>query len=403
MITIKKLFNKKLKTKYQNIDRIRRHHLSMEESFLKFEFDIFKHFLDQHVSKKTQAQVLLSPYSIGICLSYISNLVNSDQTRHEIRKVLHCDNELKCSQFMTQIKSLESSVENEENQDILKTANILFTDIPSTELSEHEIGFLPDIVNFSIMCSTSSMINRTVKNRTNGRISRLTNPLINHSRSSFVMSSISLFECEWAEQYKSKFTVENHTFHGFNSSLVVPMLRLKDESVLFSFDKNCYSIELPFSKEEFSFFAMIPKKKSFKSFKKMIDSLNHEKFSYLLNSSKLTKTDLIIPKFTIETDPFNLITLMDDLNISHNLAFVSERQMSQFYQKCTFSFNEIGSIPDFSQDLVDSACLAKEKKTKSLKNSFNRPFAFFIIKHNPDIILLSGIISLPPTLQPLIE
>lgn len=367
----------------------------MEQSFLKFEFDVFKQFFNQQIYERKQTYLLVSPYSIGICFSYISNLVNSDQTRHKIRNILHYDNEIEFSQFMEQMKSLESSVENENNQDVLKTANILFTDIPSTDLSEHEIGYLPDIVNFSLMSSTSSMINRTVKNRTGGRISRLTNPFINHSRSSFVMSSISLFECEWDCHYKSKFIIENHTFHGFGSSMNVPMLCLRNESVLFSYDKTCTAINLPFSKEGFSLFIIMPKKKSLKSFKKMISTLNQEKFLYLLNSTKSTKMDLIIPKFSIETDPFNLISFMNDFGIDNNLVFASERQMSQFYQKCSFSLNEYGAIPVFSHDSTSSNCYMKEKKTKLMKSSFNRPFAFFIVKRNPDIVLLSGAITMP--------
>lgn len=367
----------------------------MNDFFLKFEFDIIHLFHNQYFYNIQQKELLVSPYSIGICLSYIANLVNSDKIRHDIIKSFHCNDNTQFSQFMERVKSIESQVETEYNQDILKTANILFTDISLNDLSEHEIGYLPDIVNFSIMCSTSSMINRTVKKRTSGRISGLINPFINCSRSSFVMSSISLFECEWDSYYKKRFTIANRTFHGFESKKIVPMIQLNSEEVLFSCDKTCFAIDLPFSKDKFSLFAIMPKKKSFRAFNKMINGLNQKKFSYLLNSTKLTRMNVIIPKFTIETDSFNIINLMERMGIENDLVFTSDRHMHQLCQKCCFSLTENGAIPIIEHNLEESYSASKNKKVKSGKYSFKRPFIFFVVRHNPDIILLSGIIAMP--------
>lgn len=373
----------------------------MEESFLKFEFDVFK-----RLNRKEKSS-LVSPYSIGICFSYLSNLVKDENTRNEIQKVLHCDKKKKYNEIIEEMRNLESSIENEYNKDNIKTANILFTDKMNDEIEVLEEEYLPNIVNLTLINSRSSTINKTVKERTGGRISRIMNPIINYSMSSFFMTSVSHFESGWSNNVKEHLGECKQIFQGFHEKNEVEMVIIEGTEINLYKDKKLRMIEIPFSNEEFSFMMIKTKKKSARSFYKMIEKMNFEQFSKIQENKKKKNIQIIFPKFDIETDTFNINDYLREIGIKHKIEINTNCHMNQIIQKCSISINCEGCINviketrDEYKTKHDSNKGHKSKKTKKTKKSkkesmiFNRPFIFFIVKHKPNIIIHSGVMLMP--------
>ena len=366
----------------------------MENSFLHFEFDLFRIIYADKITKHSVPHPIISPYSIGICLSYLSNLVQSDTARLEIKKALHY-NSHDYSIFLSAIKEFESRVDHSTTSDVFKTANIIFTDIDTSNMSENQVGILPEIMNYSILDSTSSTINKAVKSKTSGRISKLVNPMTKPSHNSIVMSSISLFEGLWKQPFNSYF---HHSFHGFDKRYSIPMLQMNSAEVLYTEDKTCFAISIPFLKYDFSFVAILPRKKSFKKFVKFLKEFNEKKFLQIMDSLQPKTMNVIIPKFKIETSSFDLMNYVHEFGINHKLVMPHNRNFSQFCQKCVFELNEFGTVPLTEVHNTESQNMSIIcEKLKSDKTSFKRPFVYFLVKNNPKVVLLSGTFTKPTT------
>ncbi|OHT16098.1 hypothetical protein TRFO_13413 [Tritrichomonas foetus] len=355
----------------------------MEASFGSFEFDLIRSFFIDSEKKSSSPQPLLSPYSVGLCLSYLSNIVQSDKSRREIWKSLYTEIGTPFPFFAEGIKKIQNSVEM--NCPSLTTANLIFTSMSPSLLEENEQSFVPQVVNFSIFDTPSSVINKTVKARTNGRISRIMNPMMRMLQGNMAMTSVAVFESLWLHKFDG---IYDHKFHGFKSSKVVPMMQMT-KAIDFCEDKSCFAIDLPFKEGNVSFMAVMAKKKGEKQFYRLLKKFDYSKFTNLIKSKNKKNMNVIIPQFTIETDSFNLIPKLEKLGIHSKLILGSNANLAHFRQKCVFCINEKGSVPEVSTAYV------RCPKIRTDRFSFNRPFLFFIVNHDKNIVLFSGVMTNP--------
>ena len=346
-----------------------------KSAFLSFQLDLFK--------ENCAIEPLISPYSIQICLAQIVNMIVSYIDRNNVIKVLRC----KSGNFFNYNKILLENMKTIERCKSINTANIIFTTNDGSSYhrlkkSNKSMALQVESLN-SLMKSIPSMINRIVKNKTNGRIKELMNPMMKLSSNKVAISSVINFEARF------KFPFDNHSIHkfyGFNETREMLMLVSEKREVAYSKGFGMVMIDLPFEDDKTSLIIIKPHKRGESQFKKMIQNLNKTSFQRLMNKRKVSKFDILLPELNIETDSCNCFDELSAIGLKKK-EFVLETQdkLNHFRQKCTFCLNKYGSIPE-DNDFIPE----KKRKAKFPKLTFNRPFIYFVYNKKPQTILLSG-------------
>lgn len=397
------------------------------KDFFAFELSLFRN--------SYQDVPVMSPYSTGVCLSYLANLVQTEETRNNIIKLLHSSPKKYPLYFETVLNMI--NLFEDKYRATIMTANILFTKerqsssfialSPANRQTmlnfDRANQIVPEVVGLdNILDSASTIINRTIRKKTNGRIKNLMNPLMNGSHHVVAMSSILCYENELMTPFDHQ---SFHQFHGFknskhcnlrsytidfsskdnnsqssstyssSSSMIKPikgeankllMLTMFHQDIKVSAGYKMKMIQLDFKNDDTSFFAILPNKKGLKSFEKMVKSLNYKRFHHLLQKQKTKRIDLLIPQINMETDSLNCYDQIQKMGFpDRSMTLESGEQLLHFRQKCIFSLNKKGTK-------VGNIDTNTEKKInlKNPKLEFNRPFIFFVIKKDPEVILLSG-------------
>ncbi|OHS93396.1 hypothetical protein TRFO_11801 [Tritrichomonas foetus] len=346
----------------------------INKSFLSFEIELFKVSYDKGP--------LISPYSIGVCLTKIFNLINSDEDKLLLLKVLKCNT----NDFSNYSNKMTKIVKDIEQNLSIKTANLLFkeTEFEPNKCEQYNNQNFPEIIQLnSLINSTPSSINKIVKSKTNGRIKELMNPMMRMNDNHVAMSSVTTFEC----RFKNPFTNHSkHRFHGFHESKATFMMVKKRENIIYSRRKGMTMVQLPFEDDKTSLCLIMPNKKGEKYFHRMIEKMNLKTFQSLFSHRITKKLDLMIPELDIETDSFNCFDHLAKLGIeSESFHLENEDKLIHFRQKCSFSLNKKGTVPK------DNNFVPEEKKNIHYpKVAFNRPFLYFVMNHRPEVVLLCG-------------
>lgn len=387
-----------------------------QKEFLSFEISLFK-----GVYKEEQ---IISPYSTGVCLAYLANLVNFEETRNNIIKLLHSSPK----KYWTYFEMILSMINKIECNPSVKTANILFNEkkqMASTffleqNCSENEFpgnisNYIPDSCSINILLeSVPSVINKTIKNRTNGLIKHLMNPQMSRREHNYVvMTSILTFESRLKTPFQNQCFHQFHSFqkmnHSENQSVnmnsqynsipnstnakkdrnIILMLSMTNEKIFVSSAHQMKMVLLPFEGDKTSFVAIMPKKKGESYFKRMIKKLNQKRFLDLIRRKTLKAVDLVIPTINIDTDSSNCFNQLKSVGLNNDsFSLDSNEKLTHFRQKCVFSLNKLGTVQKDNSYEVEQKDRGRPAKIK-----FNRPFIFFIFNHYPEIILLSGVFT----------
>ncbi|KAK8899956.1 hypothetical protein M9Y10_002279 [Tritrichomonas musculus] len=389
-----------------------------QKEFLSFEISLFK-----SVYKDEQ---LISPYATGICLAYLANLVKFEITRDDIIKLLHSTPKKYWSYF-EMILNMNKTI---ESNNPVRIANILFCEkkqmnstffleenTSENDLTSKLANYMPETVSINILLdSVPSLINKTIKKRTNGVITNLMNPQMPRGVHDYVvMSSILSFECKFRVPFQNQ---SLHQFHGFpkinfqnnhieNSNYLlncqansipnnsnskkdknmIIMLSMQGKRVFVSKTHQMKMVLLPFEGDKTSFVAIMPKKKGESYFKKMMRKLNQKRFLDLIHRKVLKTVDLVIPMINVETDSLNCFDQIKKLGLNaDSFSFDSNEILTHFRQKCVFSLNKFGTVQKDNSFEIEEKIHGKPSQIK-----FNRPFIYFVFSHNPEVVLLSGV------------
>ena len=357
----------------------------MNEKFINFELYFMKSLLSNGHEKSKRCdmnnQPLVAPYSIGLCYSYLINFAQSDHITAKAMRLMKCEKGISFQDYLHGIKDIRGIIE--ASQQSLKTANMIFTNMPLSFTEMFGIEFSPSIVEMDYLDSPSSIINKAVKSKTNGRISRFMNPMMKFSQRNWGMSSVSIFENRWRHEFDGTFL---RTFHSFDGKIKAPMMQMKARNIYFYQDKNAFAVKLPFKDSHYSFIGIMPNKKGRKHFGNLLMNMDYSQFTNLVNSGKKKKMNVIIPKFSVSTSSFNLFKNAEELGFGKKLLF---KNLSFFCQKCSFCINEKGTIPEKGDN-----SMAFGKKIKVDRFSFNRPFLYMIVHNDLDVIILSGAVTM---------
>lgn len=383
-----------------------------QKEFLSFEISLFK-----SVCKEEQ---IISPYSTGVCLAYLANLINFEATRNDIIKLLHSTPKKYWSYF----EAILSMINKIESNKSVKTANIMFNErkqMASTffldqncsekELPSNLANYIPESISINVLLdSVPSVINRTIKKRTNGLIRSLMNPQMSRNEHNYVvMTSILTFESKLKTPFQNQCFHQFHGFqiHGFqnhpdnqniNSQYnsnpkrdknFILMLSMTNGRVFVSNAHRMKMVLLPFEGDKTSFVAIMPKKKGEPYFRRMIKRLNQKRFLDLIRRKTLKSIDLVIPAINVETDSSNCFNELKKIGLNNDsFTLDSNEKLTHFRQKCVFSLNKLGTIQKDNSYEVEQKDRGRPAKIK-----FNRPFIYFVFNHYPEIILLSGIFT----------
>lgn len=389
-----------------------------QKEFLSFEINLFKgNYEDEQI---------ISPYSTGICLAYLANLVKFEVTRNEIIKLLHSTPK----KFWSYFETILNMINKIESNRSVKTANILFNERKQTtstffldqNCSESEMptslaNYIPESISINtLLDSVPSIINKTIRSRTNGLITHLMNPQMSRSEHNYVvMTSILTYECRFKTPFQDQCI---HQFHGFqkmnfqnnhadNQNLnpqystisnganskkdrnLILMLNMTNQRIFVSSAHRMKMVLLPFEGDKTSFVAIMPKKKGETYFRRMIKKLNQKRFLDLIRKKTLKAVDLVIPAIDIDTDSSNCFHQLNKIGLDNDsFTLDSNEKLTHFRQKCVFSLNKFGTVQKDNSYEVEEKERGRQPKMK-----FNRPFVYFIFNHHPEIILLSGIFT----------
>ncbi|XP_077348209.1 serpin B4-like [Lithobates pipiens] len=383
----------------------------MSKSIGEFALDIFKEIN----SSNSNSNILYSPVSLAASLSLVL-LGSQGDTAFQIEKVLHIPNQGDATLSLEPYEAGSTWAGDDCEQIAPKSENVvpdvhnklkaLFDKLKTTSDSELKIGNgLFTQLNFPILKSylesaqklyqanlksvdfekdkTREDINTWVEAETNGKIKNLFAPNSLDKNTSLILVNAIYFKGKWLKTFKKDMT-NNAPFH-VNEDVKIPVpMMIQTEKFNYGFveEMDAQFIELPYEKEDFSMFIILPNE--IFGLQKVIEQISLELLMKATDSKNMQKTklEIHIPRFKIEesydlTSHLKNMGMLDAFSQKANLSGISDVGLfvSKVIHKAFIEVNEEGTEA--------SAATGVAILPKSAARQFivNHPFLCFI-KHN---------------------
>jgi len=377
------------------------------KSIAAFAWDIFREI---NKSKRNQ-NVFFSPSSINIALA-MTYLGARTSTKEQMKNVLkfNVKNEDSIHETFSQLIKV---------CDTKSRDNAPFTLLNAQRLYAHSgYPFLPEfiegtkkyynaeleIVDFKSQAEKArNTINNWVKLQTNEQIPELISDPIDIMTKLILINAV-YFKGDWKNKFESDLTYAD-TFHiNSNESVDVDMM-FQEEKFLYGESKNinCKVAELPYINDEVSMFIVLPNKS--------IDIENIEaqiEIKDIINRTSYFRMDkvqleLYLPKFKLE-DSLQLKETLSNLGMPEPFQIGSdfsgmdgsrELYLAKAIHKAVIDINEKGSeaAAATSMMMANYCSFLPVEPPKVFK--VNRPFLFFIMHRELNMILFLGKVIKP--------
>jgi len=286
---------------------------SFDEAVNAFAFNFYKEFYDEH---EDTGNLFNSPYSIFTALAMTYEGAKG-LTAEEMASVLNIeqDNE----SFHQYMQALYTYL-NENSEYNISTANALWPSVDYTMLLEYIdiietfYGGKVTEIDYSDPAAAAEIINTWVEEQTNNLIQDLIpESSIDPDMTRLILTNAIYFKGDW----KIQFDKDNTTDRDFTTSsgqiIQVPTMQLVETEDVFNYTEGekYQVLERPYTGDEISMMIFLPKDGY--AISDVIDSMNFEAYSELIDLMEEQEVDIYLPKFEIETPLYelnqNLITL----------------------------------------------------------------------------------------------
>uniref|UniRef100_A0A1E1WWH8 Putative serpin-like protein ase inhibitor n=1 Tax=Tityus obscurus TaxID=1221240 RepID=A0A1E1WWH8_TITOB len=239
-----------------------------------------------------------------------------------------------------------------------------------------------------------SEVNNWVKQKTNGKISKLLDELSPRTR--MILLNAIYFKGTWKKTFNANSTKDEPFFNNGINEISVPMMKITEVFPYASFsDEGFHALELPYKGEEISMVILLPERRD--GLQQLVNEINASKLQSIISELYPIKVNVKLPKFKMEDSKElkeNLISLgmKDAFNGRADFSGISGKPdlyISDVLHKAVIEVNEEGSEAAAVTAVI---FLLKASFPIDRTPEFNvdRPFLFFIRDRRTDMILFGG-------------
>lgn len=378
---------------------------SFDEAVNAFAFNFYKEFYDEHANT---GNLFNSPYSIFTALAMTYEGARG-ATAEEMASVLNIeqDNE----SFHQYMQALYTYL-NEDSEYNISTANALWPSIDYTMLEEYVdiietfYGGKVTEVDYSDPDTAAEIINTWVEEQTNNLIEDLVPASsIDPAMTRLILTNAIYFKGDWQIQFDKDNTTDRQFTTSSGDIIDVQTMKLVETDDVFNYtDGEKYqALELPYSGDEISMIIFLPKDGYDVS--DIIDSMNFETYSEVIDSMESQEVDIYLPKFEVKTPLYELNQNLIDLGMQtafgggadfSGLDGIGLLYISQVLHKAFIEVNEEGT-----EAAAATAVIMFETSDPggggSSRTRFdcNHPFLFTIHHKETNTILFMGNVDNP--------
>lgn len=365
---------------------------------LEFAFKIY-----QLMTKNIKGNMALSPINIAAVLNVISNGPDKE-TAENLKNVLKLDivgtqqDINKAFEFVHQ--SIKSSKVVQENKDSFSITNTMHI--------QNSCNVSPDFLR-TVRCYNTTLtkvnfnrdaktLNETCrqwfKSSPAENASKLSQDIVNE-KSLLALCSAIHFKVPWKIMFDKKNTSRGLFHKTVSQKMVTRYMNLKANFNFIEKDRpECQMIQLNFCSSGYEMYAILPKR--IDGLTELETSMTSKVFKSLRTSMTLTKMEVIMPKFSIDTG-FLVQEVDEDLGIkiqpqSEVTGTSSNKTLhpTTVLQKTHVEIAEDGHI-----NAGQSIAQVRHSKKSMTNFNANHPFMFIIYDNRREIILFIGRVTEP--------
>jgi len=375
---------------------------NLVESDNKFGFKLFKEILKEEKDKN----VFISPLSVAMALGMTYN-GTSGSTQEEMQKTL----ELSCLTSQEANESYKSLIELLTCLDAqvkFQIANsIWYREIFPVEnefINLNKIYFDAEVSGLDFNDpKASNIINGWVNQKTDGKIEKIVDDVINPLTMMFLINAI-YFKGAWTYKF-DKHRTDDDSFTLPNGSEKPCQMMMQENEFQYFENDDCQAIDLPYGEGDFRMTIFLPCKG--KDVDSLTEELNQENWSQWLNSFRQQELILQLPKFTLAYE----VKLNDVLKaLGMEVAFNPDKaNFTKMYKEEEVSTNlyiskvKHKTFVEVNEEGTEAAAVTSVEMTvKSVSFKpimrIDRPFIFAIRENRSGTILFIGKV-VEPTLE----
>ena len=377
---------------------------SFDEAVNAFAFKFYKEFYDD---PKNSGNIFISPYSIFTALAMTYEGAGN-LTAEEMASVLNIeqDNE----SFHEYMHTLYEQL-NENSEYNISTANALWPRVGYQLLQDYinvietYYGGKVSEVDYSNPEKAAEIINSWVENQTNNLIHNLVPPsAIDPFLTMLILTNAIYFKGTWEIQFDEDNTTDRPFTMSSGETINVPTMCLTNTQDVFNYTETneMQILELPYSGGEISMLIFLPREGY--DLSNVLEYLDKDTFSDLIESMNLREVDIYLPKFKIETPLYKLKDYLIDLGMptafSSNADFSGidgnkDLFISKVLHKAFIEVNEEGTEAAAATAVIMERTIDGGGSSSRVTFDCDHPFMFIIYHKHSNTILFMGNVDNP--------
>lgn len=377
---------------------------SFDEAVNAFAFNLYREF---YKDPEIIGNIFNSPYSIFTALAMTYEGAKN-LTAEEMASVLNIkqDNE----SFHRYMQTLYAYL-NENSEYNISTANALWPREDYKLLQEYidvietYYGGKISEVDYSNPEKASEIINSWVENQTNNLIQNLVPPsVIDPFLTVLILTNAIYFKGIWEVQFDEDNTTDREftTTSGDIIDVQTMCLVNTQDSFNYTENNNFQILELPYNGNEISMMIFLPKEDS--DLSELINSMNKDGYSELIDSMTSREVDIYLPKFKIKTPLYTLNDYLKNLGMPtafgaaadfSGLDGVGGLYISKVLHKAFIEVNEEGTEAAAATAVVMFRTSMGDNDSSRVNFVCNHPFLFTIHHKETGTILFMGTVDNP--------
>ena len=369
-----------------------------------FAFNLFGQIAED---PKNSGNLFYSPYSVftALAMTY-EGAKGSTSTEMENVLQIQQDNE----SFHEYVQNLYNYL-NENTEFTISTANAIWPRIGYTLLdsyiniiTEYYKGKIEDL-DYSNAAQAAARINQWVENQTNNLIKDLIPEDAINALTMLILTNAIYFKGTWKVQFEEQNTTEEDFTTTDDETLQVQTMKMIDTEEQFNYTDTSIMkvLELEYAGDDLSMIIMLPKEG--KGVSDIIDTLDRQTYSDLLDSLSENNVDIYLPKFTFKTS-YTLNDYLKELGMSSafnmntadfsGINGIRELYISKVLHKAHVEVNEEGTEAAAATAIImERLSIDDPDEPERIEFRADHPF-LFTIHHKPtDTILFMGTVENP--------
>jgi len=361
-----------------------------------FAFDMFR-----EVNNANEGNLFISPYSIFTALAMTYEGAK-DETADEMATVLTIQQDNKS--FHRYVQNLYTVFNEKNNEYNISTANALWVqqNLPLLEtyltIIRENYGGNSTEVDYSNPVEAAAIINQWVENQTNGLIKDLITEDLISPLTALILTNAIYFKGIWKTQFDPENTTDR-TFESTEATLIeTPTMSLINTEDVFSYTEtdDLQILELPYTGDDISMVILLPKDNNLSS---IIDTIDNDIYSSIIESMVEKNADIYLPKFTVETS-YKLKDYLIELGM--NIPFTTAADFSGITGRPELYISEVvhKAFIDVNEEGTEAAAATGVVMKRTVNGGSSRivfncdhPFLYIIQHKQTGTILFMGSIS----------